>query len=411
VYILFSKTLLSRNIFTRNQWFCMAIVLFDNADRQSLFPLTHTRSVADIRIGILRIREKWALLLQEEVYIVTEAYLQQQYQSFTPGTHTWIDAAVLPDEHIAASIRQLADGAALEDATGLVAARVYSDSPVIPSLTDGGLLQQITRVEEVKRLHYPWQVFLWNDLYLRHDFELLTRNRVSQPIPPHTQCIHPEQVFIEEGATVSFAVLNAAEGPVYIGKDALVMEGALIRGPFALCEKGVVKMGAKIYGATTIGPYCSAGGEIKNVVMTGYSNKAHDGYLGDSVIGEWCNMGAGTSNSNVKNTGGEVKMFHKHSDKLVPVGIKCGLVMGDYSRTAINTAVNTGSIIGTCCNVFTEGLTPRLINSFTWGGRGLTRYEFEKALRDIGNWKKMKHHALTETEAAVLKHIFEHFSN
>lgn len=389
----------------------MAIVLFDNADRNSLFPLTHTRSVADIRIGILRIREKWALLTGEQVFMYTQGYLQHRYPGVPAGAHLWIDASVLPDAHIVEAVQQLAPGEALQDDKMLVAGYLdFNPGPLhaLPSVT---LFSQVKTLETVKRLHYPWQVFLWNDLYLRNDFALLTRNRTSQPIPASNRVVNAAQVFIEEGAEVEGASLNAAEGPVYIGKNALVMEGVLIRGAFAACEKAVVKMGAKIYGATTIGPYCSAGGEIKNVVMTAYSNKAHDGYLGDSVIGEWCNLGAGTSNSNVKNTGGDVKVWHAWSDKLVTVGLKCGLVMGDYTRTAINTSINTGSIIGTCCNVFTEGLTARLIADFTWGTRGLTRYEFTKALRDIGNWKKMKHQSLTDEESAVLKHIFDHFSH
>lgn len=388
----------------------MAIVLFDNTSRESLFPLTHTRAIADIRIGILRIREKWALLTGQPVYVLTENYLQHLYPAIAPGPQLWIDAAVLPDAHIVEAVLQLQPGEALQDAGGLVAGYLDEKNEPLQTVPAATLFSRTATVEQVKRLHYPWQIFLWNDVYLRNDFDLLTRNRTSQPIPASNRVVQPGHVFIEEGAEVEFASLNASEGPIYIGKNALVMEGALIRGPFALCEKGVVKMGAKIYGATTVGPYCSAGGEIKNVVMTGYSNKAHDGYLGDSVIGEWCNLGAGTSNSNVKNNGGDVKVWHAFSDKLVTVGLKCGLVMGDYTRTAINTAINTGAIIGTCCNVFAEGLTPRLVPDFTWGTRGLTRYEFDKALRDITNWKKMKHQLLEEEEAAVLKHIFEHFS-
>ncbi|RFM28120.1 putative sugar nucleotidyl transferase [Deminuibacter soli] len=387
----------------------MALVLFDNEERSSLFPLSHTRSVSDLRIGILRIREKWELLTGQPVFVFTESYLQHLYPAIPAGEHTWVDAAVLPDAHIVEAVLQLTPGEALQD-DRLIAGRIDFSAGPLHTTPTIALFSLHKTVETVKRLHYPWQIFLWNDVYLRNDFTLLTRNRVSQPIPPDCRVANTAQVFIEEGAVIEYATLNATEGPIYIGKNALVMDGACIRGPFAMCEKAVIKMGAKIYGATTIGPYCSAGGEIKNVVLTAFSNKAHDGYLGDSVIGEWCNMGAGTSNSNVKNTGGEVKVWHSYSDKMITVGIKCGLVMGDYSRTAINTAINTGSVIGTCCNVFSEGLTPRLIPDFVWGTRGLTRYEFDKALRDINNWKKMKHQSLTNEETAVLKHIFEHFS-
>jgi UDP-N-acetylglucosamine diphosphorylase/glucosamine-1-phosphate N-acetyltransferase len=195
---------------------------------------------------------------------------------------------------------------------------------------------------------------------------------------------------------------------VYIGKNAVVMEGAIIRGPFALCEGAVVKMGARIYGATTVGPYSVVGGEIKNTVISGYSNKAHDGYLGDSVIGEWCNLGAGSSNSNVKNNAGEVKVWSHNTKQYVTTGLrKCGLIMGDYSKSAINTSFNTGTIVGVCANIFGEGLTPKYIPSFTWGTMGQTKYIFDKALKDIENWKKMKNAVLTEQEKTRLKLIFD----
>jgi UDP-N-acetylglucosamine diphosphorylase/glucosamine-1-phosphate N-acetyltransferase len=260
----------------------------------------------------------------------------------------------------------------------------------------------------VKIIQYPWHIFFHNDWALREDFELITKNRKSAPIPATVQAIAPENIFIEEGATVSHCVINASTGPVYIGKGALIMEGSLIRGPFALCENSVVKMGAKIYGATTIGPHCVVGGEIKNSVMFANSNKAHDGYLGDSVIAEWCNLGAGTSNSNLKNSAGEVKVWNNNQARLINAGItKCGLIMGDYSRAAINTSFNTGTIVGLCANIFGEGLTPKFIPSFTWGSKGLSKYEFEKALVDIDNWKKLKGSSLNEEEKRRLKLIFD----
>ena len=253
-------------------------------------------------------------------------------------------------------------------------------------------------------LRYPWQIFQMNDAQLRADFALLTKDRISQPIPPTVQATHPDAIFIEEGAILEHVILNASTGPIYIGSGAHIMDGAVIRGPFAACEGATVKMGAKIYGATTLGPYCSAGGELKNVVMFGYSNKGHEGYLGDAVIGEWCNLGAGCSASNVKNTGGDVKVWHQASGQCLPVGLKCGLLMGDYSRAAINTSFNTGTVVGVAANVFGFGLTPMHIPSFSWGSE---RYRLPQALEHIRNWKKMKNRSLSDDEIRSLSHIFD----
>jgi UDP-N-acetylglucosamine diphosphorylase/glucosamine-1-phosphate N-acetyltransferase len=202
-------------------------------------------------------------------------------------------------------------------------------------------------------------------------------------------------------------MLNASTGPIYIGKNAEVMEGCMIRGPFSLGEGSVLKMGSKVYGATSIGPHCIVGGEVKNSVLFGYSNKAHDGYLGDSVIGEWCNLGAGTSNSNLKNNAGEVKIWTPRGQ--VNAGHKCGLLMGDYSRSMINTSFNTGTVVGVCCNVFGSGLTPKYLPSFSWGNDGIDRYEFQRALTDIESWKKLKGKKISKKEKSILKHIFEHY--
>ena len=215
---------------------------------------------------------------------------------------------------------------------------------------------------------------------IRFDFKLLTNNRISNNPNDSVNITNAPQIFIEDGAQINFSNLNAATGPIYIGKNAVIMEGCFIRGPFAICEGSVLKMGAKVYGATTIGIYCTAGGEIKNSVMSGCSNKAHDGYLGDSVIGEWCNLGAGTTNSNVKNTGGEIKTWNYYKNDYLPSGNKCGMIMGDYSRTAINTSVNTGTVIGACCNVFGEGLTPKFIPDFSWGLKEQNKLRFSKSL-------------------------------
>jgi len=336
-----------------------------------LYPFTWTRPVTAIRIGILTLEEKWRRLLPG-------------------GKPAGLPDNIIPDQALARLIK------------------AGSASPSILSAA--------------RTLQYPWEIFQYNESALADDFDLLTRDRLSQPIPPSVRTINPDRIFIEEGATLDHTILNASAGPIYIGHNVTVMEGATIRGPFAACEGSVVKMGARIYGATTLGPYCTAGGEIKNSVLFGYSNKAHDGYLGDSVIGEWCNLGAGVSNSNLKNNAGTIKVWHQGSGAFIPAGLKCGLLMGDYSRAAINTSFNTGTVVGPSCNVFGKGLTPTHIPAFTWGfppaadlkaGTGPTaapassRYRLESALRDIDNWKKLKNLALTGTEIRTLKHIFD----
>jgi UDP-N-acetylglucosamine diphosphorylase/glucosamine-1-phosphate N-acetyltransferase len=340
------------------------IILNDHAVRGGLFPFTLVRHVSDIRIGILTIREKWQLLLKRSVAVSSA-------QQTTPS-----DVSVFP--------------------ANIIPTKEYFEA----------ISQNIETGDRYRSIQYPWHIFQLNDWALRKDFEILTAQRVSDAIPKNVQVTNHEDIFIEPGATLSNCILNASTGPIYIGKNAEIMEGAIIRGPFALCEGAVVKMGTRIYGATTIGPYSVVGGEVKNSVIFGYSNKAHDGYLGDSVIGEWCNLGAGTSNSNVKNNAGEIKTWNPSTGDLESVGIKCGLLMGDYSRSAINTSFNTGTTVGVCCNVFGEGLTPIFIPNFSWGYKPIEKYEFEKAIRDISNWKRLKGKSLMENEITELKNIF-----
>ncbi|MGI8638144.1 MAG: glucose-1-phosphate thymidylyltransferase, partial [Segetibacter sp.] len=259
----------------------------------------------------------------------------------------------------------------------------------------------------VKRLSFPFEMFRWNKELIEFDFPLLIKGRISSKTNDFVHIREASQVFIEDGASIDHSILNASTGPIYIGKNAVIMEGCTIRGPFAMGEGAVLKMGTRIYGATTIGPYCMGGGEIKNSILTGYSNKAHDGYLGDSIIGEWCNLGAGTSNSNLKNTGGDVHLWNYAVKNYLPAGNKCGVIMGDYSRTAINSSINTGSVIGVCSNVFGASLLPNFIPDFTWGSSPDNRYKFDSAIKDIDNWKKMKNKKISAGETQVLKHIFE----
>jgi UDP-N-acetylglucosamine diphosphorylase/glucosamine-1-phosphate N-acetyltransferase len=385
----------------------MSLVLFDNAERAKLYPLTKTCAVAELRIGLFTARERWANITKENVYIHTESYLSHLYELVPSGTHVWIDANLVPDENLIDQILDLKENEAIADSFGLVAGRKsFADDSFSPSTVIQDF-KTLKKRNDVKRLEYPWQIFQWNDKILRNDFDYILSVKKSALLPGNNQYINPENIFIDEGAVVNVSIINASTGPVYIGKNSVVMEGSMIRGPFALGENAMLKMGTKIYGATTLGPNCVGGGEIKNVVIQGYSNKAHDGYLGDSVIGRWCNFGAGTSNSNVKNTAGIVKMWNGFTKDYTSVDVKCGVVMGDHSQTAINTSLNTGTVIGVCCNIFGEGFPPKYVPDFRWGFKDTTKYDFEKSLKDIANWKKMKGETLTEKETKILKHIFD----
>jgi UDP-N-acetylglucosamine diphosphorylase/glucosamine-1-phosphate N-acetyltransferase len=347
------------------------ILLDDTRIKSALYPFTATRHVADIRIGILTIREKWTYFPQLEL-------MSDSSDSNGEESNVTIDANIIPTKEWMNGITNSASEIRVKN------------------------IGQIDN-ERIKILSHPWQIFQHNEWALRKDFEQITSGRVSQPLSTTNKVTAAENIFLEAGAVVEHSILNASAGPIYIGKNALIMEGSVIRGAFALCEGAILKMGSKIYGATTIGPNCVAGGEIKNSVMFGHSNKAHDGYLGDSVIGEWCNLGAGTTNSNVKNTAGEIKVWNNATNEYLPVGLKCGLLMGDYSRSAINTSFNTGTVIGVCCNVFGAYFPPKFMDNFTWGNE---RYTFEKVLKDIENWKKLKGMNITDREKEILNHLY-----
>ncbi|HJV18487.1 MAG TPA: putative sugar nucleotidyl transferase [Sediminibacterium sp.] len=383
----------------------MAIVLFDNISRDRLAPLSLNKAIADFRFGILTVRERWELLLREEAFVHTAEYLQERYPVPEPGVHTWIDAAVIPTDQLVAAIRQLKPGQALAANDGLVAGKSGSAFTAFHAADAESFFPEILSADSVPRIEYPWELMQLNEAMIREDFKLVTNGRQSQPLSPTVQLVQQGDIFIEEGAKLEYCTLNASTGPIYIGKHAEIMEGSTVRGPFVLGNHSVLKMNSRVYGATTLGPYCMGGGEIKNSVLMGYSNKAHDGYLGDSVVGEWCNFGAGSSNSNLKNSAGDIKVWVMGVGESVVVGQKCGVIMGDYSRLAINSSVNTGSVIGLCCNVFGAGLLPRIITSFSWGTEG-KKYNIEAAVNDINNWKHMKGKKISDAEIHVLKHIF-----
>ena len=378
----------------------------------NLHPFTYTRHIQDIRIGILTIREKWERYLKMPSADKWQAhYLDDEHsikieKSIGKDDFFMVHANVLPTKAIISKIKKLENGSFLSSATEGGFAYKFSHKEIL-DLHKIKINKPVDYKNEIHVLHYPWQIFQLNNWALRQDYDLITTGRKSRSISKTNKIINPSQVFIEPGAKVEYCILNAADGPIYIGKNASIMEGSLLRGPVAICEGAIVKMGAKIYGATTVGPFCIVGGEIKNSVLFGFSNKAHEGYLGDSVLGEWCNLGAGTSNSNLKNTAGEVKYCVDSDKKEISAGNKGGLLMGDYSKAAINTSFNTGTVVGVCCNIMAPGLTPKLIPNFSWGADGITKYRLDKALIDIDNWKKLKGLTISDREKQILTDIYK----
>jgi UDP-N-acetylglucosamine diphosphorylase/glucosamine-1-phosphate N-acetyltransferase len=385
----------------------MIIVLLDTDTKQNLYPLAQTKAVADIRCGIFSVKERWEAITGLPVYVLPEKYLSRLYDPIPDDEYLVIDAMLKDEDDMRAQILSLQTGEALYDEQGLIAGRTTVNISVFNAARSASYFEKIIEVKSMQRVQYPWQLIFWNDEQLRRDFLLLFARSTTQTISDTNKIIQPESLIVEDGAGVEHCTINASTGPVYIGKNATVMEGAVLRGPIAICEGAVVKMGAKIYGATTVGPYCTVGGEVKNSLLQCYSNKAHDGYLGNAVIDWWCNLGAGTSNSNVKNTGGEIHLLHEASGENINVGKKFGMIMGDYNHTAINTSLNSGSIIGICNNIFGEGLMPKSFGDFKWGIHHTSNYKFDKAVEHISNWKKMKGLSLSSAEISVLKYIFE----
>lgn len=379
---------------------------------ENLYPFTLTRQIQDIRVGILTIREKWEKIL----HLPSFDRWEDDYKDLDRSIHIdaigsndtcfMIHGNILPTPKLVKTLKSLNNGEfiSVNGNTGVI---FRFSKKEIKEPNKIKVKKAVTIHDDVKSLRFPWDIFQLNDYAIREDFKLVTRNRTSLKISKSNRVTNPASVFIEKGASVEHCMLNASEGPIYIGKNALLMEGTAIRGPFACGEGAVIKMNARIYGATTIGPYCIVGGEIKNSVFFAYSNKAHDGYIGDSVIGEWCNMGAGTTNSNIKNNASQVRVWTPKGQ--MNAGLKCGMFMGDFSKTAVNSSINTGTVIGVCSNVFEQELSPKFIPSFSWGSDGLRRYDFEKAIVDIDDWKKLKGHSITDNEKTILKYIFDNY--
>jgi UDP-N-acetylglucosamine diphosphorylase/glucosamine-1-phosphate N-acetyltransferase len=382
--------------------------LFDNFRRNYLLPLSFVRPVADFRMGILTIREKWEAHLGQKTSTLTEDYLSAKFPIVKDERNILINGSVCPTPELAEKVKALKKNEALISDTIILALNVEADD--LNKVGEGdteGIFEIETNLEFIK-LNNNWDIFHKNPQAIQEDFDLLTKNAVSQKISDTNRTTAPENIFLEEGASVEHCIINASDGPVYIGKNATIMEGSMVRGPVAVCEGAVVKMGAKIYGGTTIGPYCKVGGEVNNTVFFGHSNKAHDGYLGNSVIGEWCNLGAGTNNSNLKNTYDIVRLWSYPENTFVDTGLQfCGLIMGDHTKCAINTTLNTGTIIGVNVNLFGPGFQRNFIPSFSWGGtHGFSHYNIDKAIDVAEIVYGRRNLKFDKVDADILKHVY-----
>ena len=369
-------------------------------------PLTFTRPVAELRIGILTFQERWKKLLEiEDIAFLTEDYLQEKFKKPESKESLLIVPNFLPTESVLEQIKKIKQGEALIYQNEVIAAKL--------NMRDFSL-SQITKMTDVEGellfVKSPSDIFTYNQQFLDYDFELLTRNRKSQELSETNNFLGDKKdLFIEEGAEIEFATLNCKTGKIYVGKNAEIMEGTMIRGSLALCEGSKINMGAKVYGATTIGPHSKVGGEVNNIVIFGYSNKGHEGFVGNSVIGEWCNLGADTNSSNLKNNYANVKLWNYRHSKFVDTGLQfCGLIMGDHSKSAINTQFNTGTVVGVAANIFKTGFPPNLVKSFSWGGmNGDESYKLDKVFEVMERVMQRRKVDLTDVDKSIISHIYD----
>jgi len=353
----------------------------------------------------LTLRERWEIYLDAKISSFTEEYLSAKYPIHLQDVNTFIDGSILANKELLESLNNLGKEELL-----------VKDDLVIAYVSDKNKsdeeLQTFQKVEfkgELIQIKNTWDIFDKNAEILQLDFDLLTEGRTSQPISDTNKLIHPERIFLEEGAKVEYSILNATDGPIYLGKNSEIWEGSLIRGGLALCEHAIVKMGGKLYGATTIGPHSKVCGEISNSVIFGYSSKGHEGYLGNAVLGEWCNIGADSNNSNLKNNYAKVRLWDYATERFEQTGLQfCGLMMGDHSKTAINTMFNTGTVIGVNSNIYVPGFPRNFVPSFSWGGAsGFTAYQPEKAFEAAKVMMARRGVEFNQVEADILTHVFE----
>ena len=386
----------------------MQLVFSDAQYWEDFLPLTFTRPIAEMRCGILTFSERWQkILATTEVSWFTEMYLQQKFREPEKKESLFLVPNFLPTETVIQQIKELKQGEALVYEDELVAAKINME---------GFSLHQIEKMTDIKEelvfFKKPTDLFTYNKEAIDFDFELLTKGKISQELSSTNGFLgNKEDLFIEEGAEIEFSTINTKTGKIYIGKNAEVMEGCNLRGPIALCEDSKFNLGAKIYGATTIGPHSKVGGEVSNIIIFGYSNKGHDGFVGNSVIGEWCNLGADTNSSNLKNNYGNVKLWNYRTKDFQDTGLQfAGLIMGDHSKTAINTQLNTGTVIGVASNIFKEGFPPNLIENFSWGGfKDDERFKLDKAYEVAEKVMARRKLPLTDGDKAILKHIFNEY--
>jgi UDP-N-acetylglucosamine diphosphorylase/glucosamine-1-phosphate N-acetyltransferase len=387
----------------------MNYILFGDQSRNNLLPLTYMRPVADIRIGILTIREKWEMVLKTKTSSLTEKYLEKKFPIVKDKENILINGAICPTPELVKEIEGLKSNQALINSDSIIALHVKAED--LDESGEVGIegIEEIETKTEIKKINNVWEIFSENGDAIQNDYELITKGRKSEKLSTTNNVLAKENVFIEKGARVEFATLNASTGPIYIGKDSEIMEGSVIRGPFALCNNSVVKMSAKIYGPTTIGPHSKVGGEINNSVFFGYSNKAHDGFLGNSVIAEWCNLGADTNNSNLKNSYDNVKLWNYARNTFVDTGRQfCGLIMADHTKTGINTMFNTGTVVGVNANIYGSGFQRNFIPSFSWGGKtGFKVFNFKKAVQVATAVYSRRDLKFGEVEQEILKYVFE----
>jgi UDP-N-acetylglucosamine diphosphorylase/glucosamine-1-phosphate N-acetyltransferase len=383
----------------------MNLILFDDPDiRSNLLPLTFTRPVAEVRVGILTIAAKWEHHFNAKPSYATSPYLAKKFKKSVADDNLWINGAVCPDEKLVGDLGKLKPGDAIFKNTKIIAVRSREDE--LPEVIEGKVTEY---GHDLAVVDHPWRIFQNNGSQIRADFKLITAGRKSAAIKdPHTRTYNEANIFLEEGVVLRAAILNAENGPIYLGKNSQVQEGAIIRGPFALGQDSIVTMGAKMRGDNTIGPFCKVGGEVSNSVLFGYSNKAHDGFLGNSVLGEWCNLGADTNTSNLKNNYDHAKVWSYAKNEYVDIGQpNCGLIMGDHSKSGINTMFNTGTVVGVSSNIFGAGYPRSFIPSFQWGGAsGFVTYQFEKAIETAARMMARRHIELDEIEKEILKNVF-----
>lgn len=382
----------------------MRYILEDGPEWHRFLPLTFTRAMADIRVGMYSLKERWEEWLGAKTEVKTQKYLSEKYRPIKKQhEYLCINPAYLPDEQLIQYLLNLGQNQCLLQGEKWIAKYEHPAK-------HNQRLTAVSYPHALVHLENPWDVFLKNDQIIRADFDALKKKRKSLFFLDKTNFVFQEQdIFIEEGACIQCATLNAGYGPIYIGKNAQIMEGAHLRGPIAIGQGAQVNMGAKIYGATSIGPFCKVGGEINNSIFFSYSNKSHEGFLGQSVIGAWCNLGAGTTSSNLKNNYSRIKLWSYREKKYIPTHLQfCGVIMGDHCRTAINTSLNTGTICGTSAQIFGHGFPPKHIRSFCWGGIQKTEtYDLKKACQSIARMMKRRNISLNQTDKKILEKIFD----